>query len=252
VVLPTLDERDNIATILRGIRDAAPEVDVLVVDDDSTDGTADVAASVARRLSRITVVRRRGERGLGAAYRDGFAFAIARGYDAVVEMDADGSHDPAVLPVLLHALAAGGDLAIGSRYVPGGATPGWPLRRRVLSRAGGLYARVVLALPAHDPTSGFRAFRVELLRRSDYASAAANGFAFQLEMLHRARRLHARVVEVPIVFRDRTAGVSKLTGEIAAEAFRLVLHLRRRPWRPAAPAGARAEALPHPPSTLPA
>jgi dolichol-phosphate mannosyltransferase len=233
VVVPTLDEIDNIEPLLRGVRRAAPAADVLVVDDASPDGTAERAEALARALGSITVVRRLGEPGLGAAYRDGFDYGLARGYDAIVEMDADLSHDPATIPALVAALADGADLAIGTRYIPGGATPGWPLHRRMLSRAGGEYARRLLHLPAHDPTSGFRAFRADLLRVCELETVGAQGFAFQLEMLHRASRLGARVVEVPIVFRDRTAGESKLSGAIAQEALRIVNALRRHPWQPA-------------------
>jgi hypothetical protein len=232
VVVPTLDEADNIGRLLRGIRTAAPSVDVLVVDDASPDGTADLADALGRALGSITVVRRVGEPGLGAAYCDGFRHGLARGYDAIIEMDADLSHDPATIPELVAALDAGADLAIGTRYIAGGATPGWPLHRRLLSRAGGEYARRLLHLPSHDPTSGFRAFRADLLRECELDTVGAQGFAFQLEMLHRATRLGARVVEVPIVFRDRTAGESKLSGAIAQEALRMVNALRRDPWQP--------------------
>ena len=156
------------------------------------------------------------------------------GYDAIIEMDADLSHEPTTIPSLVAALDAGADLAIGTRYIAGGATPGWPLHRRMLSRAGGEYARRRLRLPAHDPTSGFRAFRADLLRECELESVSAQGFAFQLEMLHRARRDSAqRVVEVPIVFRDRTEGESKLSGAIAQEALRMVNEFRRDPWQPA-------------------
>lgn len=232
VVVPTLDEADNIERLLRGIRRAAPTVDVLVVDDASPDGTADLAESLGRSLGGIAVARRHGEPGLGAAYRDGFRHALAHGYDAVIEMDADLSHEPTTIPALIAALDTGADLAIGTRYIDGGATPGWPLHRRLLSRAGGEYARLLLHLPAHDPTSGFRAYRADLLRGCELETVGAQGFAFQLEMLHRAVRLDARVVEVPIVFHDRTAGVSKLSGAIAQEALRMVNALRRHPWQP--------------------
>ena len=240
VVVPTLNERENIERLLVGIRTAAPAVDVLVVDDASPDGTADIAESLGRSLGSIRVVRREGEPGLGAAYRDGFRYGLVQGYDVIVEMDADLSHDPAVIPALVDALSGGTDLAIGARYVNGGATPGWPLHRRLLSRIGGEYARVLLGLPSHDPTSGFRAFRAELLHDCELATVGAQGFAFQLEMLHRASRLGARVVEVPIVFRDRTAGESKLSGAIAQEALRLVTARRRRPWHPATHSAASA------------
>ncbi len=232
VVVPTLNEADNIERLLTGIRFAAPAVDVLVVDDASPDGTADFAESLGRALGSVAVVRRDGEPGLGAAYRDGFRYGLARGYDAVIEMDADLSHEPATIPALVAALNAGADLAIGTRYMQGGSTPGWPLHRRLLSRAGGEYARRLLHLPSHDPTSGFRAFRADLLRECELDTVGAQGFAFQLEMLHRATRLGAEVVEVPIVFRDRTAGESKLSGAIAQEALRMVNALRRHPWQP--------------------
>ena len=234
VVVPTLNEADNIERLLTGIRAAAPTVDVLVVDDASPDGTANLAESLGRALGAVAVVRRHGEPGLGAAYRDGFRYGLEHGYDAVIEMDADLSHEPATIPALVAALDAGADLAIGTRYMTGGATPGWPLHRRMLSRAGGAYARLRLHLPSHDPTSGFRAFRSDLLRECELDTVGAQGFAFQLEMLHRATRLRARVVEVPIVFRDRTAGESKLSGAIAQEALHMVNALRRHPWQPAA------------------
>jgi glycosyltransferase involved in cell wall biosynthesis len=232
VVVPTLDEAENIGRLLRGIRAAAPSVDVLVVDDNSPDGTADLADAFGRELGSITVERRVGEPGLGAAYRDGFRHGLASGYDAIIEMDADLSHDPLTIPALIAALDADADLAIGTRYMHGGSTPGWPLHRRLLSRAGGEYARRILHLPSHDPTSGFRAFRADVLRECELDTVGAQGFAFQLEMLHRASRLGARVVEVPIVFRDRTAGESKLSGAIAQEALHMVNVLRRHPWQP--------------------
>ena len=233
VMLPTYNEIENIQDVLERARAALPEADILVIDDGSPDGTADLADALGRTIGAISVVRRHGEPGLGAAYRDGFRYGLDLGYDAVIEMDADLSHDPATIPALIAALDAGADLAIGTRYMDGGATPGWPWRRRVLSRAGGEYARRRLRLPSHDPTSGFRAFRSSLLRNCELDTVAAQGFAFQLEMLHRATRLGARVVEVPIVFRDRTVGESKLSGAIAQEALRLVNALRRHPWQPA-------------------
>ena len=231
VVVPTLNESDNIDPLLRAIRSAAPDVDILIVDDASPDRTADLADALGRRLGRITVMRRHGEPGLGAAYRDGFRHAIDHGYDAVVEMDADLSHDPATIPALLEHLV-GADMAIGSRYTAGGATPGWPQRRRLLSRGASLYARLLLHLPSSDPTGGFRAFRTTLLRDCDVATVRANGFAFQLEMLHRVERLDATIVEVPIVFHDRHAGESKMSVRIAREALRLVAELRLHPWVP--------------------
>jgi dolichol-phosphate mannosyltransferase len=233
VVLPTLDEAGNIATVLRGIRAAAPNVDVLVVDDGSTDGTADRAAALGRELGNIRVLRRVGERGLGPAYRAGFRTGLADGYDALVEMDADLSHDPSALPALVAAVAGGADLAIGSRYVPGGDTPGWSPRRRLLSRAGGWYARTLLRLPVRDVTSGFRAYRASLLRAIDLDTVTSTGYSFQIEMTARARQAGAAITEVPVVFRERTAGTSKMTGAIVREALFMVtrdafVHARRR------------------------
>jgi dolichol-phosphate mannosyltransferase len=232
VVIPTLNEIDNIEHVLRALRAAAPTVDVLVVDDDSPDGTAARAETLARELGAVHVLRRQGRPGLGAAYRDGFAFALAHRYDVAVEMDADLSHEPTAVSTLLDAVAAGADLALGSRNVPGGATPGWPRRRRLLSRAGGAYARWMLGLTCHDPTGGFRAYRTALLRECELATVDAMGFGFQVEMVHRASRLGARVVEVPIVFHDRELGESKMTPAIAKEALRLVARLARHPWNP--------------------
>jgi dolichol-phosphate mannosyltransferase len=232
VVVPTLDEAPNIEPLLRGIRGAAPSVDVLVVDDASADGTADVAERLGRHLGHVTVLRRQGPPGLGAAYRDGFTYAVEVGYDAVVEMDADLSHDPAAISALLDRLEHGADVALGSRYAPGGSTPGWPRSRRLLSRAASCYARAVLRLPATDPTGGFRAFRTSFLEDCDVSTVGARGFAFQLETLHRAARLDASIAEVPITFHDRTAGSSKLSARIAREALVLVARLRVHPWTP--------------------
>ncbi len=232
-LVPTLHEADDVERLLTGIRAATPAVDVLVVDDASPDGTADFAESLSHALGAVAVVRRRGEPGLGGASREGFGYGLAHGYDAVIEMDADLSNELATIPALLAALDAGADLAIGTGHVAGGATPGWALHRRLLSRAGGGYARRRLRLPSHDPTSGSRAFRADLLRRCELDTICAQGFAFQLELLHRATRLGACVVEVPIVFRDRAAGESKFSGAIAQEALHLVNALRRHPRRAA-------------------
>jgi dolichol-phosphate mannosyltransferase len=232
VVIPTLNEVDNIETLIRRIRTTAPTVDILIVDDASPDGTAARAEELGRLFGHVEVMHRNGAPGLGAAYRDGFAYAIDHHYDAVVEMDADLSHDPATIPAILQALRDGADLVVGSRYIRGGATPGWPRRRRLLSRAAGLYAGQTLRLHSTDPTGGFRGFRTGLLRKCEIDTVQANGFGFQLEMLHRARRLGATVREVPIVFRDRTAGISKLSPAIAREALWLVAQLRLHPWSP--------------------
>ncbi len=235
IVLPTLNEADNIQNVLARIRIALPHAEVLVVDDGSGDGTPDLAATTAGALGQIQVLRRVGPKGLGPAYRAGFAAGLADGFDVLIEMDADLSHDPRDLPALVDAVAGGADLAIGSRYVDGGATPGWPRRRRFLSRAGGLYARSMLRLPVHDVTSGYRAYRADLLRAIDLETVDTTGYGFQIDMTDRARRTGACIREVPIVFRDRTAGESKMSGGIVREALLLVtrraLHNLRRSGR---------------------
>ena len=222
VVLPTFDEADNIAEVLRRIRAATPEVDVLVVDDGSPDGTADLAEAAGREVGRVEVLRRPAKSGLGTAYRAGFRRAMATGYDVVVEMDADLSHDPSALPQLLRALDGGADLAVGSRYIPGGSIPDWKLHRRLLSRWGNRYASVVLDLDVRDATSGYRAYRVEVLRRVDLDAVRADGYGFQIEMAYEVARAGGRVVEVPISFTDRVRGTSKMSGRIVVEALVLV------------------------------
>ncbi|HJV08733.1 MAG TPA: polyprenol monophosphomannose synthase, partial [Acidimicrobiales bacterium] len=222
VVLPTYQEAENIAEVLRRLRAAAPGADVLVVDDSSPDGTAAMAKAVGHELGNIDVLVRPGKSGLGSAYRAGFAEGMARGYDVLVEMDSDLSHDPARLPALLRAVEAGADLALGSRYVPGGLIPNWPFHRRFLSRAGNRYAASVLGLDVRDATSGFRAYRAEALRGIDLGSVRADGYGFQIEMAYRVARLGGRIVEVPIEFRDRERGNSKMSGRIIVEALALV------------------------------
>ncbi len=236
VVLPTYQEAENIEVVLRRIRAAVPEAAVLVVDDASPDGTADLAERCAAELGDIEVLRRPGKGGLGGAYRDGFALGLAAGHGVLVEMDADLSHDPDDLGRLLAVVVDGADLAIGSRYVPGGSTPDWPLHRRLLSRWGNRYAGTVLGLRVRDVTAGFRAYRAELLRDLGFASTRANGYAFQVEMAYASQRLGAAIVEVPIRFADRERGTSKMSGRIIAEAMTSVTWwalrdrlLRRRP-----------------------
>jgi dolichol-phosphate mannosyltransferase len=222
VVIPTRDERANIEAVLRATRRSVPHAHVLVIDDASRDGTPEVATAMATELGGIDVLRRIGVTGLGSAYRTGFASGLVAGFDVIVEMDADLSHDPAALPGLLTAVAGGADLAVGSRYVPGGATPGWSWSRRALSRGGNAYARVMLRLPVHDATSGFRAYRADILRAVDLDTVEANGYGFQIEMAHRVVRAGGAVAEVPIVFRDRVAGTSKMSTAIVVEALALV------------------------------
>lgn len=222
VVLPTYQEAENIELVLRRLRALDPPVQVLVVDDASPDGTAEQATAAGQALGGVDVLARSGKSGLGSAYRDGFAWGLARGFEALVEMDADLSHDPDDVPRLLDALSGGAGLAIGSRYVPGGAIPSWSFSRRALSRAGNLYAGAVLGLPVKDATSGLRAYRAEVLRRIDLDTVRADGYGFQIEMAHRAYEDGARVVEVPIRFVDRERGRSKMSLHITVEALALV------------------------------
>lgn len=222
VVLPTYNERENIVTLLRAVREAVPEADLLVVDDNSPDGTATLVEETAAELGQIKLLRRAGKQGLGSAYRQGFSVALDEGYDVVVSMDVDFSHDPAVVPELLRLIDAGADAVIGSRYVPGGATVDWPLHRRLLSRWGNRYTSFVLRLQVGDCTSGFRAYRADALRAIDPASTTAEGYAFLTELVRRLVRQGARVTETPIVFSDRRYGESKMSGRIVAESMLLV------------------------------
>jgi dolichol-phosphate mannosyltransferase len=221
VVIPTYQEAENVVELLHRVRAALPDGDVLVVDDASPDGTAALAEEAATELGHVDVLRRPAKAGLGNAYRAGFAVALERGYDVVVQMDADLSHDPAVLPVLIEALDRA-DVAIGSRYVPGGSIPHWPLHRRALSRYGNRYAGLLLDSSVADATSGYRAYRADALKSIDPASTLAAGYGFQIELAYRARTLGLRIVEVPITFTDRMRGMSKMTWRIMLEELRLV------------------------------
>jgi dolichol-phosphate mannosyltransferase len=227
VVIPTYNEAGNIERLLPLIHTYLPAARIMVLDDGSPDGTADIAEKVAADLdgALINVVRRTDKRGLGAAYRDGFLAALAEGADIVVQMDADLSHDPAHLPALVAAVQHGADGAIGSRYVPGGDVENWPRARQFLSRWGNRYAAGVLGLAINDATSGFRAYGAPMLRKMDVGSVSADGYGFQVEMTHRLVRRGGRVVEIPIVFRDRTRGDSKMSRHIIKEAFGLVNRL---------------------------
>lgn len=222
VVLPTYNERDNVEALLAAVRASVPDADVLVVDDSSPDGTGEVVEKVAATLGGIELLRRPGKQGLGSAYREGFARAIRDGYDVIVSMDVDFSHDPQVLPELLGLIDAGADAVIGSRYVPGGATVDWPVRRRVLSRWGNRYTSLVLGLHVRDCTSGFRAYRSDALAAIEPQSTTAEGYAFLTELVRRLVRGGFRVMETPIVFRDRRHGESKMSGRIVAESMWLI------------------------------
>jgi dolichol-phosphate mannosyltransferase len=222
IVLPTYQEADNVANVLRRVRASVPAATVLVVDDGSPDGTADLAAAVGDELGSIEVLRRKAKAGLGGAYRAGFGWGMEHGYDVMVEMDADLSHDPSQLPDLLRAVDQGADLAIGSRYVTGGRIPSWSWHRKALSRYGNRYAAVALGMKVADATSGFRAYRATILQKLDLAHVVADGYGFQIEMAYLVTGLGGRVVEVPISFTDRTLGESKMSGRIVVEALGLV------------------------------
>ena len=219
VVVPTYQEAPNVERFLLALRAAAPNVDVLVADDDSPDGTADLAEKVGAEMGRVTVLRRPGKLGLGNAYRQGFRWGLDQGYEAIVQMDCDLSHDPVVVPVLLEALDDGLDCAIGSRYVPGGSTPGWPWYRRALSRYGNRYTRTLLRVPIHDVTGGFRAYRASTLEAIGIDQTVANGYAFQSELAHLMARAGLRLDEIPITFVDRELGSSKMSVRIMAESL---------------------------------
>jgi dolichol-phosphate mannosyltransferase len=232
IVLPTYQEAANIVNVLHRLHAVVPAATVLVVDDGSPDGTADLAEAAAAETGQVEVLRRPQKTGLGSAYRHGFRWGLAREFEAMVEMDADLSHDPSELPRLLEALADGADLVVGSRYVPGGSIPDWTRRRRALSRWGNRYAAAMLGLTVADATSGFRAYRATVLQDLDSVWVRADGYGFQIEMVYLIARRGYRIVEVPITFTDRTEGESKMSGHIVAEALALVTWwgLRDR-WR---------------------
>jgi dolichol-phosphate mannosyltransferase len=240
VVLPTFNERENLAAISAAILEALPGVTLLVVDDSSPDGTGDIADELAKADARIRVRHRAAKQGLGRAYLDGFGVALTGGATVVIQMDADWSHDPAVLPALIAPIAGDrADLVIGSRYVKGGGVEEWGLFRRFVSRGGSTFARIVLGLAPHDLTGGFKAWRAATLAGLPFDGVRAGGYVFQIEMTYRASRLGARVAEVPIIFRDRRLGQSKMSRRIIVEALFVVIGLRwdelrgRGPVRPA-------------------
>jgi len=220
VVLPTFNERENLGPIVRAVTRYGYRV--LVVDDASPDGTGDLADDLAKEIPTVDVVHRTHKAGLGSAYAAGFRHAFSDGARIICEMDADFSHDPAALPSLVNAVELGADLAIGSRYIEGGAIPDWPLYRRLLSKGGNWYARRMLALPVADATAGFRAYRTRALISLEAETCLASGYAFQVEMTLRAVDQGLRIVEVPITFRDRREGTSKMGAVIVAEAMWLV------------------------------
>jgi dolichol-phosphate mannosyltransferase len=223
VITPTYDEAENIEEWLLRTRAAMPDADVLVVDDNSPDGTGAVAERMATELGRIQVLHRPMKEGLGVAYRAGLGAGLEQGYDLLCHLDADLSHDPAVLPVLIARLEDDdADLVIGSRYVPGGSIPNWPWFRRALSRVGNFYAGVVLGTSVRDNTSGYRVYRAEILKDIDCASTRAKGYGFMIETAYRVWLRGGRIVESPIAFTDRVRGYSKMTLRVAAEELLLV------------------------------
>ncbi|HEY7599423.1 MAG TPA: polyprenol monophosphomannose synthase [Candidatus Limnocylindrales bacterium] len=225
VVLPTYNEAENLAPMAAAILGALPGATLLVVDDGSPDGTGRLADDLAAADARVRVLHRPAKQGLGPAYVAGFVAALGGGAQRVVQMDADGSHDPAYLPGLVGALDDV-DLAIGSRYVSGGGVRDWGFFRRLVSRGGSLFARLVLRLPAHDLTGGFKAWRADVLSATPWARLHSGGYVFQIEMTYLAHRRGARLRELPIVFADRRLGASKMSRRIIVEALAVVLRLR--------------------------
>lgn len=225
VVVPTYNERENLPRLLDAVHEHLPSAHVLVVDDGSPDGTGEIADARAAADDRIHVLHRAGKLGLGTAYLTGFAWGLERDYTHIFEMDADFSHDPAMLPRFLEA-AQEADVVLGSRWVRGGGTVGWPLKRRLLSRGGSLYARTILGVDVRDLTGGFKCFRRRVLEAIDLSAVQTVGYGFQIELTWRALQQGFRVVEIPIRFADRVAGQSKMSGRIFMEALTLVWKLR--------------------------
>ena len=221
IIVPTYNEINNLPIIVAGILKQAPEVNILVADDDSPDGTGALADHLVASDNRIYVLHRTEKAGLGAAYLAGFAWGTERGYELLVEMDADGSHRPEDLPALLKA-AETADLAIGSRWVKGGSVVNWPLSRKLISRTGNTYANIMLRSGINDMTAGFRAYKTSFLNSMDLAGVAARGYGFQVEMAWRSQRAGAKIVEVPITFVERIHGESKMSSAIVVEALWLV------------------------------
>jgi dolichol-phosphate mannosyltransferase len=229
ICLPTYDERENLAPMIDAILAAVPQVEVLVIDDNSPDGTGRLADEIAAREPRVHVLHRAGKEGLGRAYLAGFAWALARDYGLVLEMDCDFSHDPKYLPAML-AASERADLVLGSRYVAGGGTVNWGVMRKLISRGGSLYARTILGLTVRDLTGGFKCFRREVLEGIDLPTVECTGYAFQIELTYRAARRGFRIVEIPIVFADRRVGLSKMSRRIVLEAIRKVWSIRLSGW----------------------
>jgi len=226
IVTPTYNERANLERFVSQVRGVAPAADMLIVDDASPDGTGDIADDIARRDGKVKVLHRASKLGLGTAYIEAFRQGLADGYDRFFEMDADLSHDPKYLPDFFRALADGADVVVGSRNIPGGAVEGWGPGRLILSKGGSLYSRVILGVGVRDLTTGYKAFTRQALLAIDLDTVRSNGYSFQIEMTFRALKRNLRVVEVPIIFFDRTLGQSKMNGKIFREAIAIVWKLR--------------------------
>jgi len=226
VCIPTYNERDNIEGITRAVLLTEPRVDVVIVDDNSPDGTGALADALAAKDARVRVIHRERKQGLGRAYLHAFRWALAEGYTHVIEMDADFSHDPRYLPAMLDAALGGADLVLGSRYVPGGGTVNWGAGRRLISRGGSLYARTILGVSVSDLTGGFKCFHRRVLEAIDFEAVRSSGYAFQIELTYRALKQGYTVQEIPIVFEDRRVGHSKMSRKIFLEALTMVWRLR--------------------------
>ena len=230
VVIPTYDEIRNVAPMAKAVLGAGvPGLELLFVDDNSPDGTGVAIEELMKAEPRLRCLHRPGKEGLGRAYVAGFAKALEMGADLVIQMDCDFSHDPKDLPRLVEAAAGrdgSADLVIGSRYVPAGSTPGWPFKRRLISRAGGVFIRTVTGLPLRDPTGGFKCWRAETLRKIDFPTVGSKGYSFQREMNHRAWKAGCTIREIPISFTDRVEGYSKITPGIATESVKIAIRLR--------------------------
>jgi dolichol-phosphate mannosyltransferase len=226
IVTPTYNEKENLPRFVSAVRGAFPEADMLIVDDNSPDGTGEIADAIAAKDSHVKVMHRAGKLGLGTAYIQAFQKGLAEGYDRFFEMDADLSHDVRYLPDFVRALDEGADVVIGSRNIPGGGVEGWGIGRHVISKGGSLYSRTILGLPVKDVTSGYKAFTRRALEAIDIDSIHSNGYSFQIEMTYRAARKGMKVTEVPIIFVDRTLGKSKMSRKIFVEAMGVVWKLR--------------------------
>jgi dolichol-phosphate mannosyltransferase len=225
ILIPTYNERDNIGPLVEAIIDLGIGFDILVIDDNSPDGTGEIADALAEEHQEVSVMHRPGKAGLGRAYAAGFVRALERGYEAAVTMDADFSHDPKYLPAIARALGSN-DLVVGSRYIAGGGVENWPLYRKILSRGGSLYARLVTGIPLHDLTGGFNGYRRRVIEAIHPERIRSEGYSFQIEMKFRSWKAGFRIAEVPIVFVDRTHGTSKMSRRIFLEAVVMAWKLR--------------------------